>query len=128
VTVLRSFWTWLAALLVVAALAVVFAPAANTQLARVQHLESLVRCPACEDLSVAQSTAPSSLAVRHQITEMVRRGRSDTTILTTIEDQYGSSILLLPNRGGLEDLLWIVPVAVVLLGAALFARLLRRRS
>ncbi len=121
-----SFRLWIAALIAVVAVAVVSAPSTPRAAARVAHLETLVKCPSCQDLSVAQSTASSSLAVRHEIETLVARGESDTQILTTIEAAYGPSILLSPSTGGLGALLWILPSAVFV-GLAVTVVVLRRR-
>jgi cytochrome c-type biogenesis protein CcmH len=125
--VLRSFTVWCVALVAVAAVAVILNPDGSGQTARIAHLESLVRCPACHDLSVAESNATSAIAVRNEITAAVKAGRSDNQILTSLEDSYGTSILLSPPTSGLGVLLWLVPSLglVLLVGSAV--RLTRRR-
>jgi cytochrome c-type biogenesis protein CcmH len=125
--VIRSFWLWIAALVVVVVVIVATAPSAPTSQSRINHLETLVRCPACEDISVAVSDATSAIAVRHEIARDVHRGDSDNTILTSLEATYGASILLSPPTTGLGTLLWAVPVGVLLLGVAIGLRLARRR-
>jgi cytochrome c-type biogenesis protein CcmH len=90
-------------------------------------LATQIRCPSCEDLSVAQSSASSAVAVRHQITEMVGRGQSDQQVRSALVAQYGPSILLAPPVSGLTALVWVVPVvagavAVVALGALFWRR------
>lgn len=125
--VLGSFRLWLAALALVAVVAVVSAPATSSAAQRVAHLESLVRCPSCEDLSVAQSNATTAIAVRHEIESRVRAGASDTAILTSLEATYGSSVLLSPPTSGLGALLWAVPLALVLVAAGVAIKLVRRR-
>jgi len=127
VNILASFRLWLCAVVLVAVAAVVVTPSGSTWQSRVAHLESLVRCPSCTDLSVAQSTQSSSLAVRAQITSMVKAGQSDTAILTTIERSYGANILLSPSTGGLGALLWAGPLAVVVGATAIGLRLRKRR-
>jgi cytochrome c-type biogenesis protein CcmH/NrfF len=92
----------------------------------VAHLESLVKCPSCEDLSVAQSNATTAVAVRHEIVADVAAGKSDNQILTSIEAAYGTSILLSPPTSGLGVLLWIVPLGVVLALIVVGLRLRRR--
>ena len=124
---LRSFWLWLGALVVVVALAVGTAPSAPSSLSRINHLERLVRCPACDDLSVAVSNATSAIAVRHEIARDVHAGESDNKILTSLEATYGPSILLSPSTSGLGTLLWAVPVAVLVVCLATGLRLARRR-
>jgi cytochrome c-type biogenesis protein CcmH len=125
--VLRSFWLWFVALAVVLGLALVVAPSPSSAAARIAHLESLVKCPSCEDLSVAQSNATTAVAVRDEISRDVRAGESDNTILTSIEDAYGPSILLSPSTSGLGSLLWIGPLGVVLALVVVALRLRRRQ-
>jgi cytochrome c-type biogenesis protein CcmH len=125
--ILRSFWLFVGAFVVVVALSVVTAPSAPTAQSRIDHLETLVRCPACDDLSVAESDATSALAVRQEIVADVHHGKSDNFILTSIEAAYGTSILLSPPTSGLGVLLWAVPIAVLVLGVVIAFRLSRRR-
>ena len=124
---LGSFRVYALAVVVVAVLAAVALPRESSAASRVARLESLVRCPSCEDLSVAQSSATSALAVRHEIATGVAHGESDTAILTALEDAYGPSILLSPPTSGLGALLWAVPVGVAVVAAGIVARLARRR-
>jgi cytochrome c-type biogenesis protein CcmH len=124
---LRSFWLWLAAAIVVIVVAFLAAPSASSTQQRINHLESLVKCPACEDLSVAESNATSAIAVRHEIVLKVQQGESDTAILTSLEDSYGTSILLSPSTSGIGSLLWVLPVIVVIVGVGAYLRLVRRK-
>jgi cytochrome c-type biogenesis protein CcmH len=82
--------------------------------ARIAALERDVRCPGseCGDLSVAQSEAPSSIALRNEIATGVRGGQSDSDILATIVARYGTGILLSPPTGGLDTILWGAPVVL----------------
>jgi cytochrome c-type biogenesis protein CcmH len=116
----------LIAVVAVVGLALLSAPTSSSAAQRVAHLETLVKCPSCQDLSVAQSTSSSALAVRHEIATMVAKGESDTQILTTVEAAYGPSILLSPSTSGLGALLWILPSAVFV-GLGVTVVVLRRR-
>jgi cytochrome c-type biogenesis protein CcmH len=102
-------------------------PAAAT---RIAGLERLVRCPTCQDLSLAQATDSATIALRRQIAAEVHRGESNTAILNALIARYGTSILLEPPAGGLDDVLWIVPVVLAIgaLGGALFVLARRRRA
>lgn len=95
--------------------------------ARIASLEQIVRCPGCIDLSVAQSNAPSSIAVRHEIAADVHEGRSNSQILASLAATYGTSVLLLPPSDGLGTALWLAPICVAVVVAALIAVGLRRR-
>lgn len=123
---LGSFRLWVLALLALLVIALVTVPSGSSSAQRIDHLESLVKCPSCQDLSVAQSTSSSALAVRHEIATLVDRGQSDSQILTTIEDAYGPSILLSPSTAGLGTLLWLLPTALFV-GLVVTALALRRR-
>ena len=87
-TLVRHPLRWVALIVVlVTALVVgsgVLSSSSKTQEQRITAIESSLKCPSCQDLSVAQSTSPSSLAIRHQITDEVRAGRSDAEIIASL--------------------------------------------
>jgi cytochrome c-type biogenesis protein CcmH len=127
VKILKSFTLWGVVFVLVAVTAVLVRPSGSSDAARIAHLETLVRCPSCDDLSVAVSNATSAIAVRHEISTKVHEGKSDDEILTSLEAAYGTSILLSPPTSGLGVLLWVVPLLGVLLLVASAVRLARRR-
>jgi cytochrome c-type biogenesis protein CcmH len=127
VTRLRSFTLWSVSLVAVLALVLVTQGSTSSQQSRIARLETLVKCPACDDISVAQSNATSAIAVRREITQRVMTGASDNAILTSLESRYGSSILLSPSTSGVGILLWAVPLAVVAAAVIAALRLARRR-
>ena len=93
---------------------------------RAAALESRIRCPSCEDISVAQSEASAAVAARHTIVSMLASGDSDAQIEQSFVDRYGPSILLEPPGSGLSDLVWILPsvggALVLIVVGALFWR------
>jgi cytochrome c-type biogenesis protein CcmH/NrfF len=123
----KSFRLWCLAFLCVLAVVLLEAPSTASTQGRIAHLESMVKCPACDDLSVAESNATSSIAVRHDIARRVHEGQSDTKILTSLEATYGTSILLSPSTSGLGLLLWLVPLAALLALLIAGYRVARRR-
>lgn len=125
--VLTSFRLWCLAFICVLAVALIEAPSTASTQGRITHLESLVKCPACDDLSVAQSNATSSIAVRNDITRRVHEGQSDDKILTSLEATYGTSILLSPSTSGVGSLLWLVPIGALVALCIAGVRLARRR-
>ena len=101
---------------------------APTQAERISALEGSLKCPSGQDLSVAQSTSPSSLAVRAEVVAGVRQGKTDAQIVAGLRARYGTAVDLTPT-GGLSTILWIIPAIFAL--AVLFAVVLavrRRRS
>jgi cytochrome c-type biogenesis protein CcmH/NrfF len=123
----KSFRLWCLALFCVLAVVLLEAPSTASTLGRIDRLESMVKCPACDDLSVAESNATSSIAVRNDIARRVHEGQSDTKILTSLEATYGTSILLSPSTSGLGLLLWLVPLAALAALIVAGLRLARRR-
>jgi cytochrome c-type biogenesis protein CcmH/NrfF len=110
----RPLWLRIALPLVVLAVALVIGsgvlsakPQTATQ--RADALESVVRCPSCIDVSVAQSEATTAITVRHEIERLVADGRSTAQIKARLVSQYGPTILLEP--GGFP-IIWIVPIVL----------------
>jgi cytochrome c-type biogenesis protein CcmH len=95
---------------------------------RAASLEATLKCPSCQDLSVAQSTSASSLAVRGYVLRHLNQGWSDSQIVSGLEARYGNAILLVPPAGGLSTLLWILPIVlIVLIVGSVGAFIIRQR-
>jgi cytochrome c-type biogenesis protein CcmH len=100
----------------------------QTPAQRASRLLSEVRCPACADLSVTQSNAPSAVAIRQYVDHAVARGDSDGAIESYLVSRYGPGVLLSPPARGVTSLVWILPVGVVVAAAAGLAFAFRRRA
>jgi cytochrome c-type biogenesis protein CcmH len=123
-------WSALGVVLIVALVvgSGVLTSSAPTPAQRALSIESVVRCPTCEDLSVAQSTAPTAVAVRGAITQLIAEGRTDQQIQEYLTTRYGSSIVLDPPASGWSLLVWLLPLlAGVVAATALVVVLVRRR-
>jgi cytochrome c-type biogenesis protein CcmH len=92
-----------------------FDSAPQTVAQRAAAIEADVRCPACTDVSVADSNSTTAIAVRHQIENLVAAGSSDADIDQTLVSEYGQTILLVPPDAGGFPLIWVIPAV---LGAA----------
>ncbi len=123
-------WTLLGAVLVVALLVGggVFSSSPPTGAERATAIESVIRCPSCEDLSVAVSSAPTAVTVRATVDHLIAQGQSDRQIKEYLVARYGSAIVLDPPTSGWSGLVWVLPVAAGLAGATgLVVVLVRRR-
>ena len=89
-------------------------------------LETEFKCPECQGLSVADSQAPTSRAIRADIKRRIAAGQSDEEIRQAFVDRYGETILLTPQSSGVSLLVWILPVVVLALGASGIVFALRR--
>jgi cytochrome c-type biogenesis protein CcmH len=90
------------------------------------QVASSLRCPVCQDLSAADSPAPMAAEMRRQILQDLRRGRSPEQIRSTFVAAYGPSVLMTPPRRGVGSVAYLLPLLVVLAGAATGGVLLRR--
>jgi cytochrome c-type biogenesis protein CcmH len=99
-----------------------------TSKARTAALESRIRCPQCEDVSVAQSEASSAIQARHQIERMVAAGATDAQIEQSFVDRYGPAILLSPPASGLGAIVWFVPLGSVAVALGALGVLFWRRQ
>jgi len=94
---------------------------------RVDRIARDVRCPSCSGLSVAESDAPTAVAVRQLITDGVNAGRSDGSIETELVHSYGSGILLRPPASGVGAVVWVVPAVAGAVGVIALVVVFRRR-
>lgn len=94
---------------------------------RVHEIAAGLRCPVCQNLSVADS--PSRLAgeMRAEIADKLAAGQTPEQIRAFFVDRYGEWVLLAPTKEGLNLLPWVVPIVGVLAGAGVWFLLVRRR-
>lgn len=127
----RLLATWLAlAVALAVALFIGASPRARVPSAaqRAQALETQLRCPSCEDVSVADSSAAVAVAIKGIVEHRVAEGQSDAAIEAFLVSRYGEGILLRPPASGATAAVWVVPlVAVVVALVALAGFLWRRR-
>jgi cytochrome c-type biogenesis protein CcmH len=93
---------------------------------RTEELSSLMRCPVCQGLSVADSPTPSALAMKAEVRQFLAAGYTDNQILTYFEQAYGEFIRLAPKPKGFNLVVWILPIAALLAGLTLVLRRVRR--
>jgi cytochrome c-type biogenesis protein CcmH len=95
---------------------------------RVNEVASGLRCPVCQNLSVADS--PSRLAgeMRSEIEAQLGAGRTPDEVRAFFVERYGEWVLLAPERGGLNLLPWMLPIAGLVVGVGVWFAAFRRRS
>jgi cytochrome c-type biogenesis protein CcmH len=124
--------TWVALLVVVGVSLAIGAPrraGPATAAQRAAAIDATLRCPSCDDISVANSSASTAVAIRRVVAAEVRQGWSEARIDAFLEDRYGPGILLRPPTHGATVWVWVLPpVAVVAAAGGLAAVFWRRRS
>lgn len=95
--------------------------------ARFEALLAELRCPKCQNQSIADSNAPIAQDLRARTYELVRAGRSDAEIITYLTERYGEFIRYRPAFNALTAVLWLGPLLLLLVvGAVLLVRLRRQ--
>src|SRR6185295_5186397 len=85
----------------------------------------LLRCPVCQGLSVADSPSTMASNMRAQVRELLAAGYDQDQVLAYYERSYGEFVRLQPSLHGVNWLVWLAPVAGLLLGGAVIAWALR---
>ena len=98
------------------------------QQALYDRLGEEVRCLVCQNQTIGDSSAPLASDLRREIRDMIDDGRSEQEIKIFLTERYGDFVLYRPRYGGATSLLWIAPGALLLIGAAVLWRIIKRRA
>jgi cytochrome c-type biogenesis protein CcmH len=97
----------------------------TTPRASLTDIESEVMCTSCrEPLEVAQS--PQADSERAYIRTLIAQGETKPQILDNLVAQYGPAVLGKPPARGFNLAVYIIPPAILVLGAAILAFALPR--
>ncbi|MGH2694610.1 MAG: cytochrome c-type biogenesis protein [Actinomycetota bacterium] len=126
-------WAFLAAAALLATggllLAVLRGPSRPASLDdQVELIASGLRCPVCQNLSVADSPSQLAQEMRATIATRLRAGESAAEIKGYFRDRYGEWILLIPPKAGIGMIAWLGPVLAIAAGGTALAIALRRRE
>jgi cytochrome c-type biogenesis protein CcmH len=102
--------------------------ASHAQELRFQHLTRELRCPMCQNETLADSNAPIARDLRNQIFRMMQQGRSDGEIKQYLVARYSRFVLYDPPLTAGTWLLWFGPLLILLGGAGAVLIAIRRRS
>lgn len=84
---------------------------------RTQEVAAGLRCPVCQGLSIADSPSEMAVNMKAEVRSMLAKGYTREQIETYVVRSYGEFVLLEPKFEGVNALVWILPVAALLLGA-----------
>ncbi|MDF4003438.1 cytochrome c-type biogenesis protein [Luteibacter sahnii] len=96
--------------------------------ARFQKLSAELRCPMCQNETLADSNAPIAHDLRRQVFEMIQAGKSDDQIKRYLVDRYSDFVLYDPPVQPSTWLLWFGPFVLLLAGGGVVYRHVRRRQ
>jgi len=95
---------------------------------RYQHLTAQLRCPMCQNETLADSNAPIARDLRNQIFQLMQHGQTDAQIKQYLVDRYSEFVLYDPPVARNTWLLWFGPLLILLVGAAAVIATIRKRS
>jgi len=83
---------------------------------RTAETASLLRCPVCQGLSINDSPATMARNMKRQTRDLLAQGYSGEQVLEYFEKAYGEFVRLEPPRRGVNWLVWLSPLAVLIVG------------
>lgn len=95
---------------------------------RYQALIREIRCPKCQNETIADSNAPIAADLRRQVHQRVAAGESEEQIVQFLYSRYGDFVLYRPQVKPSTWALWAGPFVFLAIGGLTFWRILRRRA
>jgi cytochrome c-type biogenesis protein CcmH len=95
--------------------------------ARLTHLSRELRCVVCQNEALVDSPAELAGAMRQEIRDMMKAGKTDREVVEFLTARYGDFVLFRPPFKPVTYLLWIGPFVFLALGAVVWYAALRAR-
>ncbi|MFQ5541758.1 MAG: cytochrome c-type biogenesis protein CcmH, partial [Candidatus Binatia bacterium] len=93
---------------------------------QVRRIAAELRCPVCQNLSVADSPSEMAQQMRALILQQLKEGKSPQQVVDYFTSKYGEWILLSPTTEGFSLLVWILPFVALAVGILLAVLVARR--
>lgn len=85
---------------------------------RVEQIGTRIKCPVCQGESIANSPSQMAEDMMDLVSERVSAGVPDEEIVNELLGSYTGAVLLDPPASGATLVLWLAPLAVLVLGLA----------
>ena len=95
---------------------------------RFRSLVAELRCVMCQNQSLADSNAQIAHDLRREVLSLMRRDMSDDEVRDFLVARYGEFVLYRPRVSASTWLLWFGPGVLLLAGAFVVVRIVRRRG
>ena len=81
-------------------------------------LENQLMCPVCAGETLAQSDSLPAQRIKAHLQQRIRQGWTRSQIIDEEKNIWGTRILAAPPRHGFDLLAWVLPLVLILGGAA----------
>ena len=95
---------------------------------RYEKINRELRCLVCQNQTIADSNATLAQDLRREVRGMIAAGRTDDEIREFMIERYGDFVLYRPRMTAGNFLLWAAPVLLLVVGAFVLVRVVRRRA
>ena len=95
---------------------------------RAVELAKSLRCPQCQNQNLVESNSPIAYDLRLEVYKMVDEGKSNQQIIDQMTARFGDFVNYKPPFKWNTALLWLLPVALLILAAALLYFSNRKKS
>jgi len=95
---------------------------------RYEAINRELRCLVCQNQTIADSNATLAQDLRREVREMIAAGSTDDEIRDFMIERYGDFVLYRPRMTAQNFLLWSAPVLLLLGGAIVVVRVVRKRA
>lgn len=93
---------------------------------RFNTLTNELRCPKCQNQSIADSNAPIASDMRSEVHRLVQQGESNEEIMEAMTSRFGEFVRYRPELDQRTFLLWFTPLIVVVIGGVAVALVVLR--
>ncbi|ASY79832.1 cytochrome c-type biogenesis protein CcmH [Pectobacterium polaris] len=98
----------------------------DTQEQQFRELTMQLRCPKCQNNSIADSNSMIASDMRQKVYELMQQGKTKEQVVDYMVDRYGYFVTYEPPITPFTLLLWLLPALFLALGAWMIIRRARR--
>lgn len=91
-----------------------------------RQLTEQLRCPKCQNNSIADSNAMIATDMRRRVYDLMQEGKSRQEIIDYMVARYGNFVTYDPPLTPLTVLLWVLPLAAIVAGGWIIVARTRR--
>lgn len=86
------------------------------------QLTQQLRCPQCQNNNIADSNATIAVDMRQKVLALLKQGNSEQQVVNYMVERYGHFVTYKPPITATTLILWIAPIALMILGIILVFR------